>query len=85
VDGLFGDELQKIPQAGSLLEGWAGDDPLYELPTLIIQEIISGFWRWNRLQRRGHASIGSGMRSHEANEFYHRRFLCDQVLNRFLG
>jgi hypothetical protein len=51
VDRLLGNELQQISQPGALLEGWAGNNSLYELPALITQEVVSGFWLRNRRLR----------------------------------
>ena len=73
VDCLLGDELQQISEPGALLEGRTGNNSLYELPALIVGEIVSGLWLWNRGLRGGH-HLMRWIESLGQNEVYHRLF-----------
>jgi hypothetical protein len=53
VQGLFGDILQQIAEPVTLLEGVAGQDPQYQLPSWISLEITNR----RKLCRNTHAGF----------------------------
>ena len=55
ADGLLGDVLQQIPKAGAFLKRGAGNDPLYQLPTLVGKKIVVIYGLRNRSLSGGHA------------------------------